>query len=37
MKSSSVKIVVLDYGSGNVKSVANSLSYLELDYKMQAI
>ena len=34
MKSSSVKIVVLDYGSGNVKSVANSLSYLELDYKI---
>ena len=34
MKSSNVKIVVLDYGSGNVKSVANSLSYLELDYKI---
>ena len=32
--SKNINILVLDYGSGNVKSLVNSLSYLNLNYKI---
>ena len=28
------KIIILDYGSGNVKSVANSLDYLNINFSI---
>ena len=34
MISKNINILILDYGSGNVKSVANSLNYLNLNYKI---
>lgn len=34
MISKNIKILILDYGSGNVKSVANTLNYLNLNYKI---
>ena len=34
MMSKNINILVLDYGSGNVKSLVNSLSYLNLNYKI---
>ncbi len=34
MISEKIKILILDYGSGNVKSVANTLNYLNLNYKI---
>ena len=34
MNIKTTKIIILDYGSGNVRSVANSLSHLNLNYKI---
>ena len=34
MISKNINILILDYGSGNIKSVANTLRYLNLNYKI---
>jgi|TARA_B100000795_G_C22700282_1_gene399359 glutamine amidotransferase len=34
MNIKNTKIIILDYGSGNVRSVANSLNHLNLDHKI---